>query len=805
MHDITRFYVIYVARSLKLEVDRRGEDTTKSSWPSPLPPASLPVLQLCAMSLEETTSDLANHNAACVTTSSLTFDLRSTHGALIEAELSSKGKAKGNTSSSSSSSSSPKNRRAHSSLVNGTMVGVEEGGANLQRYQENLAARRGSLELGVGGGSGNTKWVKEGQNQLRKVAEKHQDHNRNRYQNQGPESDPNPNRKEDSAGEKEELKEKEEKSLRDLCSELEAKNAANEPLLIDTLAPSLGQREEKDGEEEEEEEAEGGEREEGEETAVSPGEGEKDPDDSSSDTQSHSESRKEGPCLLFQGQTESPSEEDAGWTSLSQASTATSTPVGDAESYWDRSAFETDSDLPAGWMRVRDTSGTYYWHIPTGTTQWEPPSPLEEGGAPRDPSNMSPGLTPTEEPELTWSGVSRPNKFDDGEMWKEEDVAPDRSLKEFEGATLRYASINLSSSQSEEQEKLTSFSTDLEAKCFAVRSLGWVEISEEEMAPGKSSVAVNNCIRQLSYHKHNLHDTAGIWGEGKDMLLVLENETLKLIDPLGQNLLHSQPIVSIRVWGVGRDNGRDFAYVARDKPTQVLKCHVFRCDTPAKNIATSMHDICSKIMAKRKSSRSCLNRLNIDPSKLVDIPFQEFPAPKNELFQRFQVCYLGNVPVAKPVGKERFGVDTINVALETALKTKEKQDWTPVTVDVASATLTIRSTQAEEVMSECRVRFLSFMGVGKDVHTFAFIMAEGPGDFICHMFWCDPNAASLSEAVQAACMLRYQKCLDARPPSTGSCLPGPPADSVARRVGSSVKKGVQSLLGTFKWAGSQTP
>lgn len=46
-----------------------------------------------------------------------------------------------------------------------------------------------------------------------------------------------------------------------------------------------------------------------------------------------------------------------------------------------------------------------------------------------------------------------------------------------------------------------------------MRSLGWVEMSEEDMAPGKSSVAVNNCIRQLSYHKHNLHDTAGIWGE----------------------------------------------------------------------------------------------------------------------------------------------------------------------------------------------------------------------------------------------------------------------------------------------------
>lgn len=64
--------------------------------------------------------------------------------------------------------------------------------------------------------------------------------------------------------------------------------------------------------------------------------------------------------------------------------------------------------------------------------------------------------------------------------------------------------------------------------------------------------------------------------------------------------------------------------------------------------------------------------------------------------------------------------------------------------------------QDEEVLSECRVRFLSFMGVGKDVHTFAFIMAEGPRDFTCHMFWCEPNAASLSEAVQAACMVSFK-------------------------------------------------
>lgn len=39
-------------------------------------------------------------------------------------------------------------------------------------------------------------------------------------------------------------------------------------------------------------------------------------------------------------------------------------------------------------------------------------------------------------------------------------------------------------------------------------------MTEEELAPGRSSVAVNNCIRQLCYHKNDLHDPmSGGWGE----------------------------------------------------------------------------------------------------------------------------------------------------------------------------------------------------------------------------------------------------------------------------------------------------
>ena len=44
-------------------------------------------------------------------------------------------------------------------------------------------------------------------------------------------------------------------------------------------------------------------------------------------------------------------------------------------------------------------------------------------------------------------------------------------------------------------------------------------MAEEDLAPGKSSVAVNNCIRQLSYCKNDIRDTVGIWGEVSTAML----------------------------------------------------------------------------------------------------------------------------------------------------------------------------------------------------------------------------------------------------------------------------------------------
>uniref|UniRef100_A0A3Q2Z964 Amyloid beta (A4) precursor protein-binding, family B, member 2b n=1 Tax=Kryptolebias marmoratus TaxID=37003 RepID=A0A3Q2Z964_KRYMA len=472
-------------------------------------------------------------------------------------------------------------------------------------------------------------------------------------------------------------------------------------------------------------------------------------------------------CALNRIQNLNPSDEELSWTTLSQESNSP-----EETDIWSEQSFQTDPDLPPGWKKITDMAGIYYWHIPTGTTQWERPS------TPRKHSlgSLSPLPTP------------------DHEDLQAATVNPDPSLKEFEGATLRYASLKLRNRPAMEENESSSVNSDPEVKCFAVRSLGWVEMAEEDLAPGKSSVAVNNCIRQLSYCKNDIRDTVGIWGEGKDMYLVLENNMLNLVDPMDRSVLHSQPIASIRVWGVGRDNGRDFAYVARDKNTRILKCHVFRCDTPAKAIATSLHEICSRIMTERKNAKAMAGGSLQDRMQAgLDLPLQaEFPTPKTELVQKFQVLYLGMMPVARPIG-----MDILNGAIDSLIGSSNRDDWTPVALNVADATVTI-SKEEEEVLVECRVRFLSFMGVGHDVHTFAFIMDAGSHRFDCHVFWCEPNAGNVSEAVQAACMLRYQKCLVARPPSQKACGSSPPGDSVSRRVSTSVKRGVLSLIDTLK-------
>ncbi|XP_051021165.1 amyloid beta precursor protein binding family B member 2 isoform X2 [Acomys russatus] len=727
------------------------------------------------------TTDLANRNSPA--TPPNTLNLRSSHNELLNAEI------------------------KHSDAKNGTPPKCRKKYA-LTNIQAAMGLSDPAAQPLLGNGSANIKLVKNGENQLRKAAEQGQ---------QDPNKNISPTAVINFTSEKLEAKElhpqessgceilpsqpRRTKSFLNYYSDLET--SARE--LGESLGPCQGTREEK---------AQPGPGQapgvigNGDLLLQKPNKPQSSPDDGQAATVSSSpETKKDHPktgaktdCALHRIQNLAPSDEESSWTTLSQDSASPSSP--DETDIWSDHSFQTDPDLPPGWKRINDIAGTYYWHIPTGATQWEQPVSIPvdlQGSRKGSLSSVTPSPTPESEKQ-PWTdfAVLNGGKIN-SDIWKDLHAAtvnPDPSLKEFEGATLRYASLKLRNAPHADDDDSCSINSDPEAKCFAVRSLGWVEMAEEDLAPGKSSVAVNNCIRQLSYCKNDIRDTVGIWGEGKDMYLILENDMLSLVDPMDRSVLHSQPIVSIRVWGVGRDNGRDFAYVARDKDTRILKCHVFRCDTPAKAIATSLHEICSKIMAERKNAKalacsSLQERTNVS----LDVPLQvDFPTPKTELVQKFHVQYLGMLPVERPVG-----MDTLNSAIESLMTSSSKEDWPSVDMNVADATVTvIGEKKEEEVLVECRVRFLSFMGVGKDVHTFAFIMDTGNQRFECHVFWCEPNAANVSEAVQAACMLRYQKCLVARPPSQKVRPPPPPADSMTRRVTTNVKRGVLSLIDTLK-------
>lgn len=58
---------------------------------------------------------------------------------------------------------------------------------------------------------------------------------------------------------------------------------------------------------------------------------------------------------------------------------------------------------------------------------------------------------------------------------------------------------------------------------FAVRSLGWVEIAEEDLTPERSSKAVNKCIVDLSLGKNDLLDVVGRWGDVSITRLVISS------------------------------------------------------------------------------------------------------------------------------------------------------------------------------------------------------------------------------------------------------------------------------------------
>ncbi|XP_042646028.1 amyloid-beta A4 precursor protein-binding family B member 3 [Tyto alba] len=397
------------------------------------------------------------------------------------------------------------------------------------------------------------------------------------------------------------------------------------------------------------------------------------------------------------------------------------------DNLWSDHSLETDPDLPPGWRKIRDSLGTYYWHVPTGTTQWQHPAcTTSPGGHPEfDGEERLPGM-----------GCQAPVA---------KHSAKDRPIPSPMASLSRRASLPWHEDDFQQQ------STEPGSKCFAVRSLGWVEIPEEDLAPGKSSIAVNNCIQQLSNSKGQGSVENG--GQGQDLVMILKKDTMSLMDPLDHSLIHRQPILNIRVWGVGCNNGRDrdFAFVASDKDTCVLKCHVFHCNVPAKGIAKALHEMCSKIMAERAITSSRLpHSATLEPVSTEDLPLQvDILEAVRQSVQTYEALYIGSLPVPRAMG-----MDVLNEAIEKLTKGPGRECWTPALIHVSDTAMRAHPVQEDENAApiwECQVRYVTFLGVGRDAHTFALIVDAGRR-FQCTAFWCEPDAGAISEAAQAACV-----------------------------------------------------
>lgn len=438
------------------------------------------------------------------------------------------------------------------------------------------------------------------------------------------------------------------------------------------------------------------------------------------------------------------------------------------------------NDLPPGWEKHEDNGGPYYWHIKSGTIQREPPVWPKE--PPKEPIK-TPVLPTPRCIQNSMFSQTLANLY--GTPKPESSSASSSSGRLHEGITsVTRSSTSSALDQDDERRrredialKRRSFplKSDTERPIrFAVRSLGWVEIAEEDLTPERSSKAVNKCIVDLSLGRNDLLDVVGRWGDGKDLFMDLDDGALKLIDPEMLTVMNSQPIHTIRVWGVGRDNGRDFAYVARDRLTRIHMCHVFRCDTAARIIANTLRDICKRIMIERSlqldanSSSSSSSRCAIRPTDLPTenrrwIRHPSFPTPMEEPKKVLRAQYLGSCEVNQPTGME-----VLNDAIDKMVTSLPVENWDNVNVSVAPSMISVNASDPEaRLLCECRVRYLSFLGIGKNVKNCAFIMHTAQDKFVAHVFHCEPSSGALCKTVEAACKLRYQKCLDAHPEGSG--------------------------------------
>uniref|UniRef100_A0A8C4UYB2 PID domain-containing protein n=1 Tax=Falco tinnunculus TaxID=100819 RepID=A0A8C4UYB2_FALTI len=222
-----------------------------------------------------------------------------------------------------------------------------------------------------------------------------------------------------------------------------------------------------------------------------------------------------------------------------------------------------------------------------------------------------------------------------------------------------------------------------------------------------------------------------------------------------------------------------------------------------------------QIVAERAVASSRLPcATTLEPVSTEDLPLQvDILEAVRQSMQTYKALYIGSLPVPRAMG-----MDVLNKAIEKLTRGPGREHWMPSLIHVSDTAMRVHPAQEDEEAAhiwECQVRYVTFLGVGRDAHTFALIVDTGRC-FQCTAFWCEPDAGTISEAVQAACMVQYQKCLVAAAPAkvkgatgrgwAGPTATGDAATGAAKASGSSGgaagpgarRRGLFSLLEAFR-------
>jgi len=80
-------------------------------------------------------------------------------------------------------------------------------------------------------------------------------------------------------------------------------------------------------------------------------------------------------------------------------------------------------------------------------------------------------------------------------------------------------------------------------------------------------------------------------------------------------------------------------------------------------------------------------------------------------------------------------------------------------MEVHVSTINLMKTADRTLLAEHRVRYLSFLALGKNENCLGYIVHGGPKIFYCHVYQSESTCADMARAIQNACNERFKLLL----------------------------------------------